>query len=192
MAVVHGGQMLFGMVDRVPRLCYVATLFFHINLVPLIPLRTYVLVEPSRRDHHLGQPIPLSWKSVLMAWMRIGLLGGMGASVVAVSISMDRNINESALVISAATLIGSAFLFALSMLSNRASVARAVELGAILGIDALEMEHILSTSRQSLRGLGRWYLKSFSLDEGPPSRLSCRGTDSASQSSQPARERLKD
>jgi hypothetical protein len=159
------------MVDRVPGVCYVATLFFHINLVPLVPLRSYIIVEPSRRDYFYGEPIPLAWRSVLMAWLRAGLLGTAGASGAAVLLAYtalkEHHANEVPLLISAAILTASGFLFVPSMLTNRAGFTRAVELGSLLGIQPLEMEQTLATARQSLRGLIRWYMKSFNLDGSP-------------------------
>ncbi|QRN93605.1 hypothetical protein JRI60_31070 [Archangium violaceum] len=44
MGVSVRGTWLFGKVDVVPELGHVATKFFHINLVPLVPIESYFVV----------------------------------------------------------------------------------------------------------------------------------------------------
>jgi hypothetical protein len=193
--VLHGGRLVFGMVDRVPRVCYVATLFFHINLVPLVPLKSYLIVEPTTRDHYCSHRIPLSWRSVVMAWLRTGLLGVVGASGLITTFLftdlIDGKGNESALWVGVTALMASGLLFGSCMLLNRAGFLRAVELGAVLGIEALEMEQVLATSRSSLWGTVSWYLSTFSID-GSPRPLSSRGADDGRRPSPSRRERPKD
>ncbi|MBL0695919.1 hypothetical protein [Comamonas sp. JC664] len=67
------GTRLFGKVDAVPGLGYVATKFGHINFVPLIPLESW-LVMSEEGNGWRGQAIPFSWKSVLVAWGRVALI----------------------------------------------------------------------------------------------------------------------
>jgi hypothetical protein len=85
MLFVHGAK-LYGRVDEVPGLFYVATLFSHINFIPLLPRGSFVVIPPAdqtvspaahrgggRRPVVIRQParevpIRLSGKSVLMAW----------------------------------------------------------------------------------------------------------------------------
>ncbi len=47
MFVVYGTR-LYGRVDMIPGLCYVATRFFHIFWIPIIPLGSQIVVE---EDH---------------------------------------------------------------------------------------------------------------------------------------------
>src|SRR5436305_1786902 len=70
---VHGSR-LYGKVDRVEGLFFVATRFIHFCLVPLIPTDSY-LVFSQAGDCFRGVTIPLSGKSILVAWMRAMLLG---------------------------------------------------------------------------------------------------------------------
>ncbi|RKI28108.1 hypothetical protein D7Y27_41125 [Corallococcus sp. AB004] len=63
------GSRLFGKVDEIPGLGFVATKFGHINFVPLIPLEGW-LVTAEEGDGWRGQAIPMSGKSVLVAWAR--------------------------------------------------------------------------------------------------------------------------
>ena len=154
MARRNAHLLLFGMVDRVPKVCYVATLFIHMHLFPLIPVRSYLILEPSRRDRHYGWPIPLCRRSVLMAWLRPVLLGALGVSALATLIAAGEVIDHKAdalpLVICAAALAVSIILCPVSVLSNRAGLARAIALGTRLGMEPIDMEQILATSRQSL------------------------------------------
>ena len=65
------GTRLFGRVDQAADQFHVATQFFHIYCFPLIPLRSYLFIEGT-----LSNPteqclqIPMSWKSVLVAYLR--------------------------------------------------------------------------------------------------------------------------
>src|SRR4051812_32568123 len=73
------GERLFGRVDRVPGLFCVATMFFHVNFVPLCPLRSYLVVEGSEQgDGFKGVRIPLRFKSILAGYLR----GWLGAAAV--------------------------------------------------------------------------------------------------------------
>jgi hypothetical protein len=79
MGVVVHGQRLCGQVDRVPGLCYVSTLFWHVQYLPLFPLRGYLVREGSEKDEQFqGVRIPLSLKSVLAGYLR----GWLGAAAI--------------------------------------------------------------------------------------------------------------
>jgi hypothetical protein len=58
-------------VDQVPGVLHVATQFYHVNYLPLYPVKSYII----REEDGLGVPIPLNYRSMLMAWARLGLLG---------------------------------------------------------------------------------------------------------------------
>ena len=45
--MLHMGRRLYGKVDEVPGVCHVATPFFHINLIPLIPFQSVVVYGDS-------------------------------------------------------------------------------------------------------------------------------------------------
>lgn len=72
MAVVVYGTALCGQVDRVDGLFYVSTQFFHVDHVPLFPRGSYVVIAGSekRGGGFRGQRIGLSWKSVLVGYLR--------------------------------------------------------------------------------------------------------------------------
>ena len=73
------GTRLFGGTDTVPGLFHVATKFFHINFLPLVPLSSYlVLKRRGTFTHQLGWgnnafqgiEIPMSGKSVALGYIR--------------------------------------------------------------------------------------------------------------------------
>lgn len=63
------GSRLFGKVDSVDGLFFVATKFAHIQYLPLIPLGTYLVFETTAEGWR-GIPIAFSLKSLAMAWLR--------------------------------------------------------------------------------------------------------------------------
>jgi hypothetical protein len=77
--IVFGGR-LFGKVDQVPGLFHVATQFFHVNFVPLVPTKSWLVLhgtEKSGLGRTAWQGIELRsirWGSVGMAWLRFGLV----------------------------------------------------------------------------------------------------------------------
>jgi hypothetical protein len=64
------GQKPYGTCDVVPELFYVATVFFHVNYVPLIPVRSMIILE-KKGETIYGVNIRMSFKSVLLAWSRM-------------------------------------------------------------------------------------------------------------------------
>jgi hypothetical protein len=144
----------------VPGVCFVGTVFVHVNLIPVVPLRSYVILEPCTYKRHVGLRIPLSWKSVLMGWLRAGLLLTAGASCGLAFYSLKALADQGEarpVVVSVAVMAAAFALFVLCMCANRAGYDRAVELGALLGIEPLEIEQTLASSQQSLRDVVRWY-----------------------------------
>ncbi len=69
MAGVHG-ERLYGYVDRVPGLGYVATQFFHFNFVPIFPMGSYAVPEVVTAPLVTPRRIPLNLKSVLVGYFR--------------------------------------------------------------------------------------------------------------------------
>ena len=60
---------LLGKCDAVPGFFHVATRFFHINFVPLIPIETYLVLSRNGNSFR-GVKIPMSGKTVGLAWGR--------------------------------------------------------------------------------------------------------------------------
>lgn len=73
--IIIWGTRLFGRVDEVPGLFHVATRFFHLWYIPLIPLGSSLILSKEGNSYR-GMDISLSGKSVLIAWLRVGLILG--------------------------------------------------------------------------------------------------------------------
>jgi hypothetical protein len=78
MLVIHGSR-LYGKVDQVPGLFYVATMFFHVQFIPLIPYQSFLVLDaPKKAGQGRGTRIGLSGKSIFFAWLRtVFLLAGV-------------------------------------------------------------------------------------------------------------------
>jgi hypothetical protein len=129
------GQKPYGTCDVVPELFHVATVFFHVNYAPLIPLRSMIILE-KRGDEFYGVNIPMSFKSVLLAWGRmIAFLAMMGFGIFALILweSHRRRANPW---IPTWLAVASGLVFLLLMIIPRrkASYARACELGRLANL----------------------------------------------------------
>ena len=69
------GTRLFGKCDRVKGAFYVATTFFHLWFFPLIPTKTWLVLDQPRTGRgHRVIPLPLSLKSVALGYLRAILI----------------------------------------------------------------------------------------------------------------------
>lgn len=108
--IVYYGTRLFGKVDQLDDTgVHVATKFFHIYWVPLIPLQSTVVFSKTDDGYH-GVPLPMSFKSVLVAWMRFACVPGLIGGIVALA-EEEWLAGVPLVVLSLAFFIGSYFLF---------------------------------------------------------------------------------
>ena len=75
------GQRLYGRVFVVMGVFYVATQFFHIWYIPLIPVESWIIMEGSEssggnQSSWRGHRIPMNMKSVLFGWIRAATIVG--------------------------------------------------------------------------------------------------------------------
>jgi hypothetical protein len=71
------GVRLFGKAEIVPGVFFIATRFFHICFIPLIPVQSFVIFADGE-----GAALPgLHWGSISMAWLRGLLILGAGVLV---------------------------------------------------------------------------------------------------------------
>jgi hypothetical protein len=63
------GLRLFGRVDSVPGRFYVATEFYHVQLLPIVPMQSWLITRQEGGSWE-GVKIPLCRKSVAVAWVR--------------------------------------------------------------------------------------------------------------------------
>jgi hypothetical protein len=86
MILIYGSRM-YGRVDEVPGFFYVTTKFGHLWYFPLIPLESRLILEKTSQGA-IGVSIPLSWKSILLAWVRAGsLVCGLGSLLPALALA---------------------------------------------------------------------------------------------------------
>jgi hypothetical protein len=64
---------MYGKTDEVPGLFHVATRFGHLWFLPLIPVGSYVIVKKTEEGWR-GVRIPVSVKSLVLAWLRTACL----------------------------------------------------------------------------------------------------------------------
>jgi hypothetical protein len=168
MTVVFGTHLL-GKIDAVPGYFYVATKCAHFCMFPLFPMQTYVVLDGSYRPLQAGPgggaqgftgaggqigmewtgvPIPLSGKSVLMAYLRPLCVLAMviGGCIYGILMAGSRNNAKEAPVGLAIALPALAVLLFTYLYGGitRASRRRATELGQILGLDTKTMSQVIS------------------------------------------------
>jgi hypothetical protein len=134
MIVMHG-ERLYGKVDHVPGLFYVATRFFYLQYIPLIPIGSVLILEGTEKDGNFqGARIPFSVKSMLVAWLRTGLvIGGVCLAFAGIAVIGDQHDLSEGLGLIAAG-IGMWVVMWLSYRWLRARVPRALELATFVGI----------------------------------------------------------
>ncbi|MBI4852344.1 MAG: hypothetical protein HY819_11155 [Acidobacteria bacterium] len=75
--IIVWGERLYGKVNQVDNQIHVATRFFHIQFIPLIPLQSFIVINGTESDGQFqGLAIAMSLKSVLAAYLRTLLVIG--------------------------------------------------------------------------------------------------------------------
>ena len=133
--VVIFGTRLLGATDYmyVPGVFHVATKFFHIDFIPLVPLGSYIVLK-ERFGSFQGVEIPLNCKSISIAWLRALGWIGVFATFIWLTITADDAggfFYPAFGMLLVAILIAS--LFTWHGCTNKASYARASELSSELG-----------------------------------------------------------
>lgn len=131
------GTRLYGKVDEVPGLFHVATNFFHVWYLPLIPVGSVVVLD-KRGGAFRGAKIDLSVKSVLVAWARLWLfVAAIFAGVFGFGLLAGRTPmwgpGIAMLVIAAACVACGGAAWAMSSI-RRANYHRAVQLAEKIGL----------------------------------------------------------
>jgi hypothetical protein len=137
--IIIFGNRTYGKVDQVPGLFYVATKFFHIQFLPLIPTESFLIFDGTETDNNFrGCRIPLSGKSILFAWARFALfIAAVVAAILAivelVRIGEGRT-NWLTLTIAGVSAVASIWLFWASYRFAHASPIRALRIAQHAGI----------------------------------------------------------
>ncbi len=135
--VIIWGSRFMGKVDEVEGLFYVLTKFGHLYYIPLIPTESYLVFEETE-DGIRGASIPMSFKSILMAWFRAALvLGAICLAVLALVMMAEENqtMNSVGFGVLCAASIGLFFLTKTAKMFTHASYDRAKQLAQNAGLD---------------------------------------------------------
>jgi hypothetical protein len=75
--IIVWGEKLYGRVSQVDDQIHVATRFFYIQYIPLIPLQSFIVINHTEANGEFqGLAIPMSIKSVFATYLRTSLLIG--------------------------------------------------------------------------------------------------------------------
>ena len=85
------GTRLFGRTDEVPGYFVVATVFFHIWYIPLVPIQSYLVLEDNGQSWR-GVPIQFNLRSILLAYGRT-IAGGVGV-ITLVGVLLGQQISQ--------------------------------------------------------------------------------------------------
>lgn len=137
--IIIWGSSLYGKVDEVPGgLFHVATKFGHLYYLPLFPVGTHVVLSKEGDMFH-GVAISMSFKSVLMAWLRAALIvGSIVAGIYAISVFSDQRStvgNKIGAVASAVAAIGLLIATYRFGPMRYASYKRAHEIAELIGLN---------------------------------------------------------
>ena len=144
--MLHIGLHDYGKVDVVPGLLSVKTRFFHISFCPLIPMGSKLVPHPQSTLAILDDvPIPLCGKSVAFAYLRAGLVFAIATTVIivvisAIEASRGRSIWASELLVGSGCLLALVGVYYGTHVLGRASLERAIALGATLGFSTQQIE----------------------------------------------------
>ncbi len=147
--IIIWGTRMAGTCDRVGKMFYVRSRFFHVWYIPLIPVATYVVIHGSEGGSGFqGKQIPMSGKSILFGWLRTGaILGGVAGLVglffSALGWSERGPVMLGPLLTSVVVVAASVLVYWACEYFSHASRDRARELGEYLGIDADRLDQIL-------------------------------------------------
>jgi hypothetical protein len=141
--VIVWGSKLYGKVDVVPGFFHVATRFGHVYYLPLIPTQSFVVLGENGKQFQ-GVPIPMSAKSVFIAWVRAFLfVACISLSIAALVNLQDRD--PTAWITCAVMAVGAGVLCGFvswHKSTTRASLNRACALGELIGLNEAGMAEI--------------------------------------------------
>jgi hypothetical protein len=141
------GTRYYGKCDQVPGLFYVATLFHHVQFVPLVPTGTFLILDNGEKndEHFTAYRIPFSIRSMLLGWVRAilwsaAIAGCLLASITAINMFIhQRPLPWHKPLVEGAVGVGSTLLLAASYRLTRAGPLRALRLAAQVGIPPEEV-----------------------------------------------------
>ncbi|RKH20296.1 hypothetical protein D7Y13_39945 [Corallococcus praedator] len=137
------GTRLYGKVDAIPGVGYVATKFGHLNFVPLLPTEGWLVVA-EEGDGWRGQSIPISMKSVLVAWARtLFIIAGLPSLLIGLAIFFGEGAGKAVTPgLIAAVCIGGLIASYRWTWVTHASPERALEIARQAGIGLAGLEQL--------------------------------------------------
>ena len=121
------GTTLFGKVDEIPEVGHVATVFFHVCFIPLVPMQTWFILEDQEGAPLVGwngAKIESCGKSIGRAYLRSLLFWATLYFALSAVPGLSEGIGETILrSLAAATCLG---LLWFSYSSNKATLGRAL------------------------------------------------------------------
>jgi hypothetical protein len=144
------GTRLFGGVDKVPGICHVATKFFHVWYVPLVPTQSFVVIAGSETGKGWrGIPIDMNGKSVLAGYLRAATIVAAIISVIQAITAYERD--SGSMLPSGLIFLGAAAMN-LFMWRGRASLERAHELAGIMKLDPAAVDQLYASGFDAPKG----------------------------------------
>jgi hypothetical protein len=129
------GTLNAGKVDSVPDMFHVTTQFAHLYYIPLIPTGSYLILPEKRPDgEFVGIPIPISFKSIVVGWLRAACVVGAIALCVVTITELNKNRPWGVAFAGMLMALGVLFMSYRLKFLTHASYERAVELGKKLGL----------------------------------------------------------
>jgi hypothetical protein len=132
--IVVWGTRLYGKVDRVPGLFYVATHFAYLQFIPLFPTASYLIIDGTEGSKGFqGVKISMSGKSVLYGYLRAVLVVASIGLIFAGGITLSKETGPAVGMIVGGLVAGLALW--LSYRLSRPSPQRALRLATEAGIE---------------------------------------------------------
>ncbi len=156
--IIFGGR-LFGKVDEVPGVAHVATKFFHVNFIPLLPLSSWVVLHGSQKSGLLGSSwrgfelSGIRWGSALMGWLRCGLVIGCAALALVGLASMGESRWQGAAALLLAAAAGGALWYSYRLTRATAESLRSLSQDANCPADFIQ--HARAALARDRSGLAR-------------------------------------
>jgi hypothetical protein len=152
--IIIWGQRNYGKVDQVPGFCYVATKFFHLWFIPLIPLQSWIVLAGTEHENGFrGVPIGIRFKSLLLGWARAAMILAVPVMTVLAFLHTAEALNEVRgynLLNAGLMWVSIPALIAVTWLSyrlSRASLRRAMQLADQLGVSRVAVARLIHPDR---------------------------------------------
>lgn len=160
--MMHFGTVLYGKVHEVPDLFYVKTQFFHVNFLPLFPVKSFVIRAGTETEGNFsGRSVGWNLRSIVTAYGRaclfLAMAAGFAATILTAMLCGEGHdywdyLGASLVCqVGAAGLLYGSFRWARWM---RPNAARALEFARILGISLEELAQHCVTKNIHLTGTG--------------------------------------